>query len=78
MDCGKGLLELNNFRPRLFHIENEEQLREYFNENAGYNFEMQIYQCAGVVSDDTAILWEKLFLEWRKDIAYEAKRQLLI
>ena len=37
---------------------------------------MDIYQCAGVLSDDTRTLWNKLVKEWKDDIAYEAKRQL--
>lgn len=56
------------FRPRLYSIPNERALWEYFEKNARYLPAEQTYVCAGVCSDDTARLFQKLKEEWKKDI----------
>jgi hypothetical protein len=55
------------FRNRLNHIENEEELFEYFKKNAGYDEGMQCYVCAGLASDDTALLLKKLKKAWAEE-----------
>jgi hypothetical protein len=55
------------FRPRLFHIKDEDALRDYFCENAGYNKSTQTYQCAGCISDTPEGLFKKLKKEWQED-----------
>jgi hypothetical protein len=62
------------WRPRLFHIKDEEELRKYFEENARYNEQEDIYVCAGIVSDDTIKLYQKLKKAWKDDIAFEAEK----
>ena len=64
------------FRPRLYHIKNEKELREYFAENAGYSEQFGMYMCAGVFAEKIDGLWDKLVVEWKKDIVYEAKCRL--
>ena len=56
------------FRPRLYSIPDEKALWEYFEKNARYLPSEQVYSCAGVCSDDTARLFQKLKEEWKKDI----------
>ena len=67
---------MNNFRLRLYPYKTEEDLWDYFCEHAGYNEEMQIYQCAGIVSNDTKDLWSELKKEWEEDIKNRAKEVL--
>lgn len=67
---------MNNFRIRLYNHKTEEELWNYFCEKAGYNEEMQIYQCAGIVSSDTRDLWIRLKEEWVNDTKNRAKELL--
>jgi hypothetical protein len=64
------------YRPRLWHIKTERDLRKYFEKHAGYMENQQCYHCAGIVSDDTHILWQKLVKEWREDKKQYIKDEL--
>ena len=55
------------FRPRLYSIPNENALWKYFEKNAGYLQNEQIYTVAGIYSDDTATLYKKLLIAWKED-----------
>lgn len=65
-----------SWRPRLYHIDNEDKLFEYFVENAGYLEQDDLYHCAGLYSDDTAQLFDKLKAEWKEDIKQHTKELL--
>jgi hypothetical protein len=55
------------FRPRLFSIPSERALWRYFEKNARYLENEQIYTIAGIYSDDTATLYKKLIDAWKED-----------
>jgi len=56
------------FKPRLFSIPNEKELWKYFEKNARYLEDNEIYSVAGIYSDDTATLFKKLKNAWIEDI----------
>lgn len=58
------------FRPRLYSIPNERALWKYFEKNAGYLQNEQIYTVAGIYSDDTATLYKKLLEAWKEDLEF--------
>jgi len=58
------------FRPRLFSIPNERALWKYFEKNAAYLENEQIYIVAGIYSDDTATLYKKLIDAWKEDCEF--------
>lgn len=64
------------WRPRLYHIKDEDELFEYFAENAGYLEQDELYHVAGIYSDDTARLFNKLKIEWKEDIRQHTKELL--
>lgn len=55
------------FRPRLFQLKDEEELIDYFAQHAGF-VTSGVYECAGVMAGDTSDLFQKLKVEWKKDI----------
>ncbi len=63
------------FRPRLYQIETEEELFEYFSSHAGLMQE-GVYECAGLIAGDTAELYKKLKDEWTKDILSKVQELL--
>lgn len=61
------------FRPRLYSIPNERALWKYFEKNAGYLQNEQVYVVAGIYSDDTATLYKKLVAAWKEDREFHKK-----
>lgn len=65
------------FRSRLYHIENEKELFEYFKKHASYLEQYDTYTCAGVCANDTAELFQKLKEEWKQDTVNRIKEILI-
>ena len=63
------------FRPRLYQLETEEELFEYFSTHAGLVQE-GVYGCAGLMANDTATLYKKLIETWKDDIIVKAQELL--
>ena len=55
------------FRPRLFHLKDEEQLHDYFAEHARYDDRTETYSCAGCIGDSPRSLFLKLKKAWEED-----------
>ena len=64
------------FRNKLSQIKTEKKLFEYFSKNARYVEDQQSYYCAGIYSDDTRKLFQKLKVEWIKDKKNDVKRMV--
>ena len=64
------------FRNKLSHIKTGKKLFGYFSDNARYMEDQQSYYCAGIYSDDTGKLFQKLKVEWIKDKKNDVKRML--
>jgi hypothetical protein len=66
------------YRPRLYNIKSKKALFAYFKKTAGYGD--GVYHCAGIVANNTAVLFRLLEEEWKKDIQthkLEVKKRII-